>query len=67
MSEEQHKGVYKRVTIDPEEEVKAIGVLMGLGDDFRVITETDYVISDKQCAVLKGNGIHYREYRPASD
>ncbi len=50
---------YKRVRFAPEEEIKAISVLMKSGQSFKAVTKTDYIISGKQCTALSRLGIHY--------
>jgi len=51
---------YNRIRVtNPENEIKMISILRGIGQPFKAISTTDYIISTKQCAVLEKNKIDY--------
>lgn len=51
---------YMRVRIlDPKAELKLVSELRKFGQPFKAVSKTDYIISDKQCLILKSKKIFY--------
>jgi hypothetical protein len=53
--------LYRKVSIDPKVEIKAIGALRKLGDRFKMVSKTEYYLSEKQCRLLKKLKIPYKQ------
>lgn len=52
---------YRRVRIsDPENELRMISELRKFGQPFKAVSRTDYILSSKQCAILKRKKIPYQ-------
>ncbi len=52
---------YRRIRVDPKNEVSMVGVLMESGKHFSAISKTDYLISNEQCNQLTENNIPYQK------
>jgi len=51
---------YNRIRVtNPENEIKMVSILRGIGQPFKAVSRTDYIVSTKQCAVLESNKIQY--------
>ena len=51
---------YNRVRVsDPKHEIQMISELRKMGKPFKAVSKTDYIISTKQCVVLKSKKIPY--------
>jgi len=50
---------YRKIKVDPKNEVKMIGVLRTTGQPFKAVSRTEYYISRKQCNTLSKNKIDY--------
>lgn len=51
---------YNRVRVsNPKHEIKMISELRNIGQPFKVVSKTDYIISSKQCEILKSKKIPY--------
>jgi hypothetical protein len=50
---------YNKVKIQPNIEVKIIGILRKSGQPFRAISRTEYYISKKQCDILSKSHMPY--------
>ena len=51
---------YNRIRVtNPENEIKLVSILREIGQPFKAVSTTDYIISAKQCAVLEKNKIDY--------
>jgi len=61
MISESVSNAYRKVRIDPQVEVKAIGILRRSGESFRAVSKTEYFISGKQCEKLSSKKIPYEK------
>ena len=51
---------YRRVRVsDPKVELRMVSELRKLGQPFKAVSKTDYIISNKQCTMLKSKKIPY--------
>ncbi|MGI0088386.1 MAG: hypothetical protein ACREBI_10605 [Nitrosotalea sp.] len=57
---ESVSNTYRKVRIEPQVEIKAIGVLRRSGESFRAVSKTEY-ISGKQCEKLNSKKIPYEK------
>lgn len=44
---------------DPENELRMISELRKFGQPFKAVSRTDYILSNKQCSILKRKNIQY--------
>ncbi len=52
---------YTRIRVsDIDDEIKMVSELRKIGNPFKVISKTDYIISNKQCKVLRNKKIPYK-------
>ena len=59
MMQEENQFAYRRIRVNEEHEAAMVGVLMNSGQKFSAISETDYLISNKQCNQLTKKKIPY--------
>ena len=61
MTQRENPFDYRRIRVDKIHEVKMVGLLMNSGQKFSAISETDYLISNKQCSQLTKKNIPYEK------
>lgn len=51
---------YHRIRVtDLQNEIRMVSELRKIGQPFKAVSKTDYIVSDKQCNVLKTKKISY--------
>jgi hypothetical protein len=51
---------YHRIRVaNLQNEIKMVSELRRIGQPFKAVSKTDYIVSDKQCKVLKSKKIPY--------
>ena len=59
MTRQENPFEYRCIRVNKIHEVKMVGLLMKSGQKFSAISETDYLISNKQCSQLTKKNIPY--------
>ena len=59
MAKKEEQFAYRQVRVRKKDEVRMVGVLMRSGQRFSAVSETDYLISNKQCDQLTKMRVPY--------
>ena len=55
---------YRKVRVDPKNEVKMVDALLKTNQSFKAISKTEYYITKRQCSTLTRKNIPYKKLTP---